>query len=872
MSVFRTIRAGLRTLFRREVVDGELHEEMRHYVEMAAQENVARGMTPGDAERAARIQFGGMAATRDRVRSAAWERVVETILQDVHYGIRQLLAAPGYALLAIGTLSLGLAIATAVITTANTVLRERWAVAEPSRVYLAVVGRGGPSFTPAAVRVIGERTRALGSLVAARCVGGLHADCHLDVNGAPAMIDLVSGNYFSALRIPLRLGRGFVPDEDQVDDPRAVVVISDAMWRARFAANPSIVGKRVAIDDVPFTVVGVAASGFIGTRTEPRDAWVPMAALLSLRPNRAAAREQVTTPSPDVSEVAVAVRLASGVTRARAEAELNAAVHTFRSANGLPDRTIRLTPTTLFPNPAKQRLATTLFSLLFAAAVLVLVLACANVGNLLLARAAARRREIAIRLALGASRGRVVRQLLVESSVLAAMSGVLGIVVAYRVPAAIMSGAMGELAWHFVPNGGVLAAAVVLTAATCIAFGLAPALHATRADVATATKGGAEAMRTGRLSLRSHLLAVQVAVSVVLLVNAGLLIRSLESGRDRDIGFRTAGVSAISVTLPASYDSARTAAFARGLMSANSSFGATSVAFVQDVPLDEGRRGRIRLPGESEQDARAPWILEMSPGTLGLLDLPLAAGRDLREQNDQDAVLVNEALARQLWPGERALGKTIIDDSPRRVVGVVKDAALFRLDRVEGVVFRPLRLGSVPVMLARGGSSATVNAVTQVAARLDAHSRVRVDSLAANVDRQLGPSRTAAELASALGVLALVLATVGVLGVFSFVVQQRTREIGIRVALGASAHDVLSVVLRDNVRAAAMGLGAGFVLAVGASRVLENQLGVLSGVSVLDPLALAGSAAVLVIAGLVATYAPARRAMRVDPIIALRHE
>lgn len=869
----RAITHGFRRLFRRTDVEQELNDEVAQYLEAAADEYMRAGVPRDDAIRRARMDFGGVDSAKEGVRSAGWDGVVDGVLRDLHYAFRNLRASPGYAALAIGTLSVGMALTTCVLTAANTVLRERWAVADPSRVYMVLSARGGPGFTPASARFIGERAADVGAIVAARCVSGLNDDCVLDMNGATASVDLVSGNYFAALRVPVQLGRGFVGDEDQIDDPRAVVVISDAAWRARFAADPSIVGRQIRIDDVPFTVVGVAGPGFIGTRTEPRDAWVPMAAMLALRPNRPAMRQQLTTPSPDASEVAVAVRLAPGVSPGRAQAQLDAVAHAYRVANGLEDRGTRLAPSTLFPNPGKQRIAAAMFALMFVASALVLLLACANVGNLLLARATARGREISIRLALGASRGRVVRQLLIESGLLAVASGGVGIAIAYRLPAAIMSGSMGALTWHFVPDAAVFAAAFALTAITCVAFGLAPALHATRADVSTVFKGGGAAARGGRrISLRSALLAVQIAVSVVLLVNAGLLIRSLEFGRDHDIGFQPAGVTTVAVTLPASYDSARMASFARGVMDQRTTFGTPKVAFVREAPLDRGQVSRIRLPGEAERVVHMPWIVEMSPGTLGLLGMPLVAGRDLNAANDDDAVLVNESLARILWPGEQPLGKTIMDGGERRVVGVVKDGAMYRLDRVEGVLFRPLRMGRVPVVLLRDGSPASIQAITTIAQRLDPLARVQTDSLTTNVDRQLGPSRIAAELASVLGALALLLATVGVFGVFSFVVQQRTREIGIRAALGASSRHVLAVVVRDNLRATTVGLIVGFIAAAGAGRLLENQMSALYGVSIFDPVAFGGTAALLVIAGLAATLAPARRATRVDPMIALRHE
>jgi ABC-type antimicrobial peptide transport system permease subunit len=298
----------------------------------------------------------------------------------------------------------------------------------------------------------------------------MNDECQLTVNDSPTAVDFVSGNYFDVVGLPLAIGRGFSSSEDRVADPQAVAVISDALWRTRFGSDPRIVGASVRIEDARFTVIGVASRQFTGTRTERKDVWLPMASMLLLRPQRADVRMQLTNPSSDVSDALMAGRLSPGVTTGEATAELQVLDRQYRQDNRLDNLGVRLIPTTYFPNPGKLRTATALLSSMFVAVLLVLMLACANVGNLLLARATARGREIAVRLALGASRRRVVAQLLTESLLLSVVAGALGVSVAFVLPSAIMTSVFGSVSWHFAPDGTVVAAATGLVALTCIAF------------------------------------------------------------------------------------------------------------------------------------------------------------------------------------------------------------------------------------------------------------------------------------------------------------------------------------------------------------------------------------------------------------------
>jgi predicted permease len=429
----------------------------------------------------------------------------------------------------------------------------------------------------------------------------------------------------------------------------------------------------------------------------------------------------------------------------------------------------------------------------------------------------------------------------------------------------------GPLSLRFAPDALVIAVALVLVTLSCLAFGLAPALHATRSDVSTALKSGPEATvrLSSRPSLRGTLLAVQIAISLLLLVNAGVLIRGIQRGRESDLGFRLHGVTILSFDLPPSYVPPRIASLTRQLTAETRSIGGPAIAFSSSAPLDRAQFVRFRLPSEPTKQTHIATAIDISNGFLDLLGIPIVAGRGFVDSDGENAVLVNESMARDVWPGETPLGKTLIDSVERRVVGVVKDANLVRIDRVDHMVIRPIGVRSIPVLLVRGASPAITQSMTAVASRIDPRVQVRVDSISTNVERQLGDLGIVATLAGVLGVIALGLASVGVFGVFAFVVQQRTREIGIRTALGAPSASVIALILRDSAGSIVAGIVTGFAAAVGVSRLLRSEL---FGATPFDPVVFGATAVALAVAGVLASFIPARRAARIDPITALRHE
>jgi len=870
MSLLRHIGAGLRRLTRSRAVLQELDDELRHWMELAVAERMRHGVTREQAEREIRLDVGSPSALKEHAESGGWEIHVEAVVRDVRYALRNLQASPAYAATAIAMLSVAIAVTTTLLTVSNTVLRQQWAVPEPSRIFTLVTARGAPRFSPAEARYLNQHATTFGGIIAVRCMSGARDDCELSVNDMPASVDFVSGNYFDVVGLPLRMGRGFAVGEDEIANPAGVAVISEALWRSRFGSDPKIVGATIRIDDVRFTVVGVAGAGFTGTRTERKDVWLPLSSMLLLHPGRADVKMQLTHPSSDVSEAAVAGRLATTATREQAVAELNVLDRQYRQDNNIESFGVRLIPTTYFPNPAKLGTAAATFTSMFVAVLLVLLLACANVGNLLLARATARGREIGVRLALGASRARVVRQLLTEGLLLSIVAGVLGISASLELPTLIMTRAFGSVSWHFAPDATVIAAATAVVLLTCLAFGLAPSLHATSNDVTSVIKagdGGGQAR--SRRRLRGTLLALQVAVSLLLLVNAGLVANGIQRGEDSNPGFATHSVGVLTIELPGGVDSLRRAAFVNQFEHDSRVVPGIRVAFGSVEPLGAGRATSFRLPSDAATRVRMVGAFDVSPGFLDLIQLPIVAGRDLQPVDGDGAVLVNQTLAQALWPGENPLGQVIIDGVERRVVGVVKDARMYRIGAVDGALFRPIARGTLPKILTRPVSPAITEALSAIATRIEPRAIIHADSIAGNVDRQLGGLRVIALLAGALGFIALIMASVGVFGVFAYIVQQRTREIGIRTALGASWIDVSALVLRDSARSVMIGLGVGLVLSLGVARIISSEL---YGASPYDWRTLVALASLLASAGAAATFVPIRRATRVDPVVALRSD
>jgi macrolide transport system ATP-binding/permease protein len=861
----------LRYIFRQRRLEAELREELESHRRMREQELEARGASAADAAYASRRALGNTTLAREDARRVWIWPWLESLSQDSRYAVRSLARQPGFTAIALGTLAAAIGLNTSFFTVFGAAVFRPWPVPEPDRVVRVFNGYGAGGFSHAAFRHLAANTKTFDGLFAARSAGN-------NVIGEDrARVFWVTGDYFRVLRVPMAMGRPFSADDDRLNAP-AVAVLSEGYWQRRFGGDPSVVGKTISIEDVPVTVLGVAARAFAGTTTDRMDLWMPMFAAGALRPNERWVRDELrrTAAGPVVrGTLSIAGRLAPGVTVRQAESELALLAAQLQSASGAGHGVV-LTDTTALAGPKGGR--PTAFANMFAAVMLVLLLACANVGNLLLARSAARRREVAVRLSLGASRARVVRQLLTESFVLAGGAAIPGLLIASYLPRLLTDAISGRpTALQLEPDALVLGYTLVLCAIATLLFGLAPALHATRTSVAVALKD--DTARPGvRFSLRGLLLSAQVALSVVLVVAAALLLRGVRHARGIDHGFDLDAVSVVTLDVPVSaYDAQRTRAFSTQLAQEIEGFGGGDpVAITQAVPFAGGNiKGSFEVPGRAEEEFNT--VFDVSPRYFDVLGIPLVAGRMLAPADaGRGVVLVNESLARRLWTIEGAVGQRIVAPAngwnmpgELEIVGVVRDAHNVDLLNVGPTIYQPYSGRSVPFVLTRAKNAAALEQIAAAVRRIDPRVRTRVAPLSETVDSILRGSRLTATLASAVGLLALTLASIGMFGVFAFWVQQRTREIGIRMALGARAAAVVWTVLASSGRSIASGLVVGSVAAIVASGLLRRSL---FGLSPLDPIAYLAAVALLTVAAVLATLVPARRAVRVDPVVALRHE
>jgi predicted permease len=853
--------------FRRGRMAAELAEEMEFHRSLVEQD------LGGDRAAAARA-MGAASLAREDARAVWLAPWLESLWQDLAYAFRGLRRQPGFTAVALTALSLAIGLNTSLFTVFNAVAFRQWPVKDPAQVVtVSRLMRKGPQagantgFGVAEWRYIGEHSRSFQGLILAGYGEGV------DIEGRRSRLRWVTGNYFSVLGVGMLHGRGFRPEEDLVQDPQAVAVLSYLAWQNKFGADPEIVGRTLRFDDVPFTIVGVAPQGFTGT-SDNTDLWAPLSARLLLRPGETNFKAFLTRP--DHCCLSMAGRLAPGATRGQAAAEVDILMRRLHEGklDGAP--VVLVSGTALLDSNAhdRQRIVPVMAGM-FLATTLVLLLACANVGNLLLARAAARHSEIAVRLALGGTRLRLIRQLLMESLTLAAVASAAGLAIAAAGPEWILP----RLSEDFVvlqlsPDLHVCAYAVALAFVACVAFGLAPSLHGTRGNIAASIRN-----QTGRraspLALRSFLLASQVAISVVLLAAAGLLVRGLQHAQHRDPGFRLDGITVAGLDLPASaYSGDRLLSFVGQFQDAlEHAGGLPRCAVASDAPMANSRSWTtMRRADQGKDSDRMVQIHDVTREYFEILGIPIVEGRNFAAADaGRKVLLLNQTAARRFWGAESPVGKMAHSNSAVwEVVGVVKDAYTTSLAGIEPTMYWPLApKRDIPQVLIGGTDPVALERIAAIARRLEPRARLSFAPLADNFRSQLDPAKYAAELAGALGVLALALASIGMSGVFAYAVRQRTREIGVRMALGAQPAQVVRLVLASSLRAVVWGLIVGLMGSLAAGRLLAQMM---NGASAFDPLAYVAVFALLAAAAAAASFVPARRAAAVDPVTALRWE
>jgi predicted permease len=819
-------------------------------------------------------------------------RLLDDLIRNLRQGVRGLAKAPGFTLVALLALTLGIGANATIFSLANEFLFKPLPIAQPERgvrVYRA------PFSNSAYLDYVDYRDRnnTLDGLVAFQLMA-----LSLKTDGPAQHIwgEIVTSNYFTVLGVRPALGRLFGPNDATVAGTDPIAVLNYGSWQRRFGGDSNVIGRTINLNGLSFNIIGVTPRDF--TSMVPPflpDVYVPMMMDPLLRPGT----ERLTTRSTAnfFDTVHMIGRMKPGVSVAQSRADLGTIAKQLEQAYPATnrDRTVTVLPARPLHDQIQGNLATFLFSLQTASA-LVLLIACVNIGNLMLARAVARRRELAIRQAVGASRGRLLAELLTESAVLALAGGVLGMLFTLWATRAIatMDIPVGfPVTLELSLDRRVLGFTTLLCGVTVLVFGLVPAWHGMRVDLLPLLKeeGGSSGQQPSRTRLRSLFTVTQVALSLVLLVGAGLFLKSLNNARSMDIGFSPGGVLTMTVDLSVrGYKEDQGRAFYRRLMErmeALPGVDATNVTAILPLTLATLYIRALHEGQEPPPDARRalePVGLNMvGPGHFATLRLPLVAGRDftLRDDLDSPAVaIVNERFARRFWPGGNAVGKRFREwtgsGAPApliEVVGVARDAKYGSLGEPPRLfVYRPLLqryFSSVHVMIKTAGDPVSMlGPVQRELDQLDPDLPVYDAKRLTEATRiSIMPAQVAGVLVGLLGLLALGLAAIGIYGVISYATKQRTHEIGVRMAMGAEPRAVRALIVRQGMLWAGVGIAAGFVVAVVVTRFTSALL---YDVSPTDPLTFAAIVVILLVVAFLASFIPARRASRLDPLRALR--
>ena len=935
----------------------ELEKEIQHHLQMAAKERGERGAAARDAAAGARREFGNVELVKDVTRDAWGWRWLENLYEDLRYGFRTLGKSKGFAAVAILTLALGIGANTAIFSLIDAVLLRAIPVRDASQLVvvewrarkdpsnhnntsygdcagmLGNSAQGDCSFSEPFYKEIRAQEGVFSNLAA--FAGGDRLD--LSENGAASTVDqpeYVSGNYFETLGVRPALGR-LINAEDDTPAAPSVAVLSYNYWRSRFGGASSTVGKKILLNKIPFTIIGVAEPRFDSLSPgNMLQIWIPLSALAQL--NQPWDNRDV---DPMSWWLVMVGRLHPGTTRAQAQAAVNMIFHNEMTAGAKPifkpadDPAISLIPVEQGLTGNRTESSTPLYVLMLAVGI-VLLIACANVAGLMLARATSRQKEMAVRFALGASRGRILRQLLTESLMLSLAGGALGILVAAWCDASIVtflnSGDNGSPLFSPSIDTRVLVFTAAVSILTGILFGLAPALRGLRVDLTPALKEGAasgsQTVRSGkaRLNAGNSLVVAQVALSIVVLAGAGLLVRTLQNLKNLDPGFDTRNILTFSLdpTL-IGYKSADSDNIYSELRSRLSAMpGVEAVSYSWTALLGGGRWSTsFHLRGKPKDEEFDSDMLPVGPQFFKTMRIPLLAGREFStvdyataqaiaaaqaaeraaavaklkpgakpavspaETADLPATpaIVNQGFVRKYFPNVSVVGvrfgeqeadpeKGQEKSSGWEIVGVVADAKYDKLRRdVQPTTYIPNSGGSVTFALrTQTEPEKFVPQIRAIVSQIDGNLPVyNVRTVSQQIDRQILKERLIARLSGFFGALALLLACIGLYGLVSYEVARRTREIGIRTALGAEKREVLRLVLSQGMRLTLVGTVVGIGLALGLTRYTKDLL---YGVKAADPLTYIAVTVLLVGVTLAASYVPARRATQVDPVVALRHE
>jgi predicted permease len=906
--VISRLRALWNNVFRRKQLDRDLDEELQAYVELVSAEKAQAGVAPEEARRSARREAGGLDQARQNVRDVRVGVSFERLVQDIRYGVRTLAKNPAFSLVAIATLALGIGANTAMFSLLDQVVLRLLPVSHPEQ--LVIVRETGNHYgnTYGANTISWPMFEDLrdNNQVLSGMFCRFQATVTIGYGDRVAQIpaELVSASYFPILGVGAALGRTIAPDDDAVPDSKPVVVLSYNFWRSYFDGDRSVVGRTIALNSHAMTVIGVAQPGFDGVELgAPANVFVPIMMKTEMTPHSDGLKDRRRR----LSWVTAYGRLKPGVGPQQAQLSLQPLMHGIlemevqqpeftRSATAADRERFLHNRVELLSgsdNELREYMSRPLW-LLVALTGAVLLLACANLANLLLARATAREREIAVRLAIGAGRARIVRQLLIESLLLSAAGAVVGLALAFLADRILLriylpADAAAEFVVSPIPDGRVLAFIVGVMLLTSLVFGLLPAVRGSRTEITLSLKDRSGSSSAGSIPLRRMLVGIQVALSLLLLVGAGLFVRTLRNLENLGPGFPTDHLLTFRIDPSLNgYSDEQTKSFYQRLdINLQTMPGVTSVGF-SSMPLLKGYAWQNAVLGKDFEGApieEQPVLSQVGPGYFATLGIPIIAGRAFTAQDVGPAkyAVINESFAREYFPDRNPIGQRfgLVDDmkpaSPDiEVVGVIPDRKYRDLRETppaqaffpyfDDVHFRfmnvYLRTQADPRLIEDG--------LRQRMRQFDPHVPVvGLQTMNEQIGFSLRTERLVASLSGVFGGLATLLAVIGLYGIMAYVVMRRTREIGIRIALGALRCNVIAMVMREVFVLIGAGLAVGFSLALALANLIRSQL---FGLNPHDPLTFIGSAIVLTLAAGLAGFIPALRASGVNPTTALRQE
>jgi predicted permease len=922
MPILQNLISGIKALFHKDQRNEEMTEELRAFQEASVQEKIRSGLSPQEAERAARIEMGSLETVKEKIRSATWESTAQSIAQDIRYGTRQLLRAPGFTTVALLSLALGIGANTIIFTLAKGVLLDRLAVPQPNQLRLFAIVRDRRtsalhsfwgdfyrtpdgrsithSFSYPVYQLLRQQNLAkpvLEDLFAFKDLLGQRLTVTVDGHADTVTGELVSGNFYQQLGVQPTLGRAIQPSDDAAPGSGPVAVISDGLWARLFGRSPSVIGKTIQLNLVPITIIGINPPGFTGVASVQisPDVFLPF----SMQPTLVPERTGSVLQDPSQWWMSIMGRARTGVSddairsafAVWLEQDIRATIPV-RKNESMPDLVIESGSQGLAAATHNYAASIYVLSVLTG---FVLLLACANLANLLLARSAARQREISVRLALGASRSRILRQVLTESLLLSSLGGIAGFALGYVgrniIPHLLSS------AWRPAPLNArfdlrIFAFTATVSILTGILFGLAPAWQATRTDVNTSLKDTASSATRRRKGLAGKSIVIfQVALSMLLVVGAGLFVRTLINLNTASLGFDPHNLLLFSIQAPpARYPAPQDVALHQRLEERLAQVpGVQSVTLIENPLIAHNLSNILFLPtGQPKptSDEQDRDVNGVGQSFFETYRIPILYGRSFGPTDTANSPLVaviNQSLAHTVYPGVDPVGKTFTSNRHQgdhyviyQIIGVSADAKYDQLQEDPPPTFYTLYSQSKEeqfinyTIKTQLSPAAILPAIRNAVQSIDKDLPLRdIRTQAEQIEDSISEQRLFATLTAGFGSLALVLACIGIYGIMAYNVARRTNEIGVRLALGARAPQVLLMVLRESSRLAILGIAAGLIAAIALTRFIATML---YGLKPSDPATLATTALILLAIALAAAYGPARRASRIDPMQALRHE